>query len=149
MQPWVANQVHTSNWVAVPAGCVSVRCTITPEQAVRGDPRLGCEMRMMYLDPSGNPRLGSGCGLASRGTFADDEPTPISGHELGSPPGVVPAQAGAFNFLVCDSIGVQQGRKNTQVAVQFSLTFGDSASVNAAIVFEAFDAAENPIAWSA
>jgi hypothetical protein len=148
-QPWAAGVLHTSDWVAVPPGCVSVRCTITPEQSVRGDPRLGCEMRMAYLDASGLPRLGSGCGLSSRVAFADDEPIPTAGHEVGSLPGVVPAAVGGFDFEVCDSIGVQQGRRDTQVAVQFSMTFGDAASVNAAIVFEAFDSAEQPIAWGA
>jgi hypothetical protein len=104
---------------------------------------------MAYLDASGLPRLGSGCGLPSRVAFADDEPIPTAGHEVGSLPGVVPAAVGGFDFEVCDSIGVQQGRRDTQVAVQFSMTFGDAASVNAAIVFEAFDSAEQPIAWGA
>ena len=62
---------------------------------------------------------------------------------------MVPADVGGFDFEVCDSIGVQQGRRDTQVAVQFSMTFGTAATINAAIVFEAFDSAENPIAWGA
>lgn len=147
MRPWAASVQHTSDWAAVPAGCVSVRCTITPEQSVRGDPRLACEMRMAYLDASGAPRLGSGCAIPSREEFAADEPVPTAGHEVGGLPGIVPTMVGPFDFLVCDSIGVQQGRNDTQVAVQFSLTFGDAASINAAVVFEAFDADESPIAW--
>ena len=146
-RPWATAVTHTSNWVAVPAGCVSVRCTITPEQSVRADPRLACEMRMAYLDVSGMPRLGSGCAVPAREAFSPDEAIPTAGHEVGSAPGVVPTTVGPFEFEVCDSIGVQQGRTDTQVAVQFSLQFAEADVVRAAVVFEAFDANEQPLPW--
>ena len=142
---WQCGIEHTSDWVQLPVGCVSVRVTVTPEASVRSDPRLACEVWGLYLGANGEPRRGSGVGIPARTEFAIDEEIPVSGHEVGQPPGIVPAVPGSFEFVLRESIGVQQGRQNTQVAVGFRLTLGESVSVSAAIAVEAFDANEQPV----
>lgn len=137
-QPWLAGDWHTSDWVTLPAGCVSVRGTVTPEQLVRADPRLGCRMQLLFLGGDGRIVDGSGCEIAARDEFDPDEITPTAGHEASQPPGVLPTVAGSFQFVVEESPGVQQGPYRPSVAVRFRLTLGDAATVSAGVTVEAF-----------
>lgn len=136
-QPWPSNVWHTSAWVLLPNGCVSVRGTVTPDAASRSDPRLSCEMRLDYIGHDGKPRQGAGCGITARESFAEDELPPVAGHEAASPIGVVPNE-GAFAFVVNESIGVQQGRSETSVAVSWRMSLAEQSTVTAAITVEAF-----------
>lgn len=144
-QPWAAGQLHQTAFVSLPAGCVSVRGTVTPTAAVRSDPRLACEVQLVFRGADDLQVRGSGCAIAARAEFAPDEPTPISGHEAGQPPGVLPATAGGFVFVVEESPGVQQGPYRHQVAVQFRLSLADVSTVDCGVTLEAFDLDENPL----
>ena len=144
-QPWLAGDWHTSDWVTLPAGCVSVRGTVTPEQLVRSDPRLGCHMQLVFRGIDGRVVNGSGCEIPSRDAFDPDEATPTSGHQAGRLPGVIPAVPGVFAFVVQESPGVQQGPYRPSVAVRFRLTLGDAATVSAGVTVEAFGVDDLPL----
>lgn len=145
VQPWSVATWHTTAFVAVPAGCQSVRGTVTPSAEVRGDPRLACEVRLLFRDSAGNVINGSGCGFVARDQFEPDEPTPISGHEDGSQPGILPDASGEFLYVVEDSPGVQQGPYRQFVAVQFRASFVDQATIDLGVTVEAFDGDGNPV----
>lgn len=144
-QAWSAGVWHTSDWVMLPAGCVSVRGTVTPEQAVRADPRMGCNMQLVFRGVDGRVVNGSGCEIPSRDEFDPDEITPTSGHEASQPPGVLPTVAGSFQFVVEESPGVQQGPYRPSVAVRFRLTLGDAATVGGGVTIEAFGVDDVPL----
>ena len=144
-QAWLAATWYTSDWVALPAGCVSVRGTVTPGQTVRADPRLSCRMQLLFLGQDGRVVNGSGCEIPARDAFDPDEATPTSGHEAGQPPGVLPAVPGSFQFVVQDSPGVQQGPYRPSVAVRFRLALGDDVTVSAGVTIEAFGADDSPL----
>ena len=144
-QAWAAGVWHTSDWVTLPTGCVSVRGTVTPEQSVRADPRMGCHMQLVFRGIDGRVVNGSGCEIPSRDAFDPDEATPTSGHQAGQLPGVIPAVPGVFAFVVQDSPGVQQGPYRPSVAVRFQLTLGDAPAVSAGVTVEAFGADDSPL----
>ena len=144
-QAWEAGVWHTSDWVTLPAGCVSVRGTVTPEQSVRADPRMGCRMQLAFKGVDGRVVNGSGCEIPSRDAFDLDEATPTSGHQAGQLPGVIPAVPGVFAFVVQESPGVQQGPYRPSVAVRFRLTLGDAATVSAGVTVEAFGVDDLPL----
>ena len=144
-QAWSAGVWHTSDWVTLPTGCVSVRGTVTPEQLVRVNPRLGCRMQLLFLGGDGRIVNGSGCEIAARDAFDPDEITPTAGHEAGQPAGVLPTVAGSFAFVVEESPGVQQGPYRPSVAVRFRLTLGDASTVSAGVTVEAFGVDDLPL----
>jgi hypothetical protein len=143
--PWVAGVWHTSDWVTLPQGCVSVRGTVTPEQAVRSDPQMGCSLQLIFQGGDGRIVNGSGCEIPSRDAFDPDELTPTAGHEAGQPPGVLPSMSGVFAFVVQESPGVQQGPYRPSVAMRFRLTLGDASTVSAGVTVEAFGADDQPL----
>ena len=144
-QPWAAGQVHQTQFVTLPSGCVSVRGTVTPSAAARSDPRLACSVQLMFRGLDNVQIPGSAAGLPARESFAEDELTPVSGHEQGRAPGELPPGGGGFVFVVRDSPGVQQGAYRASVAVQFAISLGDSATVSAGITIEAFGVDEQPL----
>lgn len=144
-QPWAAGVLHQTDFVALPAGCASVRGTVTPTAAVRADPRLACEVQLVFRGADSLHISGSGCALPAREQFAPDESMPVSGHELGQPSGVLPNTVGGFVFVVEESPGVQQGPYRQQVAVQFRLSLADASSIDCGVTLEAFDRDENPL----
>lgn len=145
-QPWLAGHWHTSDWVTLPAGCVSVRGTVTPVQPAREDPRLGCEVALVFRGAGeDNIVRGHGCHVPARNEFDPDEPIPQSNHELGQPPGVLPSVAGRFFYVTADSPAVQQGPYRAKVAVRFRLTLGDAETVVAGVAIEAIGANDAPL----
>lgn len=130
---------HVTQFVALPVGCASVRATVSPAVEFRESPLLACELRLVFRNADGVQIPGSGCGLAARTEFAPDEPTPITGHETGQMPGVFPAAAGAFAYVMEDSLGVEQVPYGTTAGVEFRLSHHDEVFVSAAVTLEAFD----------
>ena len=139
MQSWGLGW-HLSPIYHLPPGCVSVRATVAPSPEFRGSSLLSCDMRLVFWTVDGRRIQGCGVGLPSRPAFEADEPAPTTGHELGQPPGVFPANAGQFAFVMQESIGVQQGSAHESVQVEFRLSHQASAFVDAAVTIEAFDA---------
>lgn len=144
-QPWAAGQLHQTQFVALPSGCVSVRGTVTPSAIARSDPRLSCLVQLIFQGSDQIQIAGSAAGLTARESFAADEVPPISGHEAGRGPGELAPSSGGFVFVVQDSPGVQQGVYRASVAVQFALSLGDSPTVAAGITIEAFGLDEQPL----
>jgi hypothetical protein len=148
-QPWSVGTWHTTAFVALPAGCASVRGTVTPAAEVRSDPRLACEVFLVFRDADGNQVQGCGCGFVAREEFEADEPTPISGHEASSSPGVLPTTLGPFAYVAEDSPAAQQGPYRQFVAVQFRASFLDRATIDLGVTVEAFDVDGNALEVSA
>lgn len=144
-QSWSAGQWHTTQFVALPALCSSVRGTVTPAAEIRSDPRLACEVFLVFRDSGGNESSGGGCGLSARPEFAADELIPISGHEEGQPPGVLPVTVGEFAYVVEDSPGVEQGPFHQFVAVRFRASFLQDSVITLGVTIEAFDANGDPL----
>ncbi len=144
-QSWAAGQLHQTAFVSLPVGCASVRGTVTPTAAVRSDPRLNCEVQLVFRGADDLQVRGSGSTIPARQTFAADEPTPVAGHEAEQAPGVLPATVGRFAFVAQDSPGVQQGPYRQQVAVRFRLSLADVATIDCGVTLEAFDLDENPL----
>lgn len=144
-QPWTAGIVHQTDFVNLPIGCASVRGTVSPTADVRADPRLACEVQLVFRGEDGLQVRGSGCAIPARDQFAPDESIPVSGHAAGQPPGILPATPGGFVFIVEESPGVQQGPYRAEVAVRFRLSLADAAEVECGVTLEAFGPDDVPL----
>jgi hypothetical protein len=147
MQDWQTSTWHASPLVMLPAGCVSVRVTLSPSQEVRESPLLAGEVRLVFHDANGRRVQGGGGGIVARLTFADDETVPVTGHEVGQQPGGFPAQAAAsFGFVCNDSLGAQQQPPyGTLAGIEFRISHQEQVYIQAAATIEAFDAAGNSL----
>jgi hypothetical protein len=146
MQDWQTSTWHASPLVMLPAGCVSVRGTVSPSQQFRGSPLLAGEVRLVFRDAEGRRVQGGGGGIVARPTFADDETVPVTGHEVGQQPGGFPAQAAAsFAFVCNDSLGAQQPPYGILAGIEFRISHEQEFWIQAAATLEAFDAAGNSL----
>jgi hypothetical protein len=147
MQDWQTSTWHASPLVMLPAGCVSVRVTLSPSQQFRGSSLLAGEVRLVFRDAEGRRVQGCGSGIVARPAFADDETVPVTGHEVGQQPGGFPAQAAAsFAFICNDSLGAQQQPPYGILAgIEFRISHQEQFYIQAAATLEAFDAAGNSL----
>ena len=140
MQSWPTSTWHASPFVMLPAGCVSVRVTLSPSQEVRESPLLAGEVRLVFRDAEGRRVQGGGGGIVARPTFSDDESVPVTGHEVGQQPGGFPAQVASFAFVCNDSLGAQQQPPYGILAgIEFRISHQKQVYIQAAATLEAFD----------
>jgi hypothetical protein len=144
-QEWQASTWHLTNFVTLPAGCASVRATVSPAAEIRESPQLACDIRLVFRNAEGVQIPGGGAAIVARPVFADDEPTPVTGHEQGEPPGVFPATLGAFAYVMEDSPAVEQVPYAITAGVEFRLSHLQAIYVTAAVTLEAFAADGNPL----
>jgi hypothetical protein len=147
MQDWQTSTWHTSQFVRLPAGCVSVRVTLSPSQEVRESPLLAGEVRLVFRDAEGRRVQGCGSGIVARPEFAADETVPVTGHQVGQQPGGFPTQAAArFAFVCNDSLGAQQQPPyGISAGIEFLISHQAEIWIQAAATLEAFDAAGNSL----
>jgi hypothetical protein len=146
MQDWQTSTWHASPLVMLPAGCVSVRVTLSPSQEVRESPLLAGEVRLAFRDAEGRRVQGCGSGIVARPAFAADESVPVTGHQVGQQPGGFPPQAASFAFVVNDSLGAQQQPPYGILAgIEFRISHQEQVYIQAAATLEAFDAAGNSL----
>jgi len=147
MQDWQTSTWHASPLVTLPAGCVSVRVTLSPSQQFRGSPLLAGEVRLVFRDAEGRRVQGCGGGIVARPTFASDESMPVTGHEVGQQPGGFPAQAAAsFAFVCNDSLGAQQQPPyGISAGIEFRVSHEQEVWIQAAATLEAFDGDGNSL----
>ena len=146
MQDWQTSTWHASPLVTLPAGCVSVRGTLSPAQQFRGSPLLAGEVRLVFCNGEGERVQGCGSGIVARPEFEPDEATPVTGHEVGQQPGGFPAQVQPFGFVCNDSIGAQQqGLYGISAGIEFRISHEAEIRIQAAATLEAFDAAGNSL----
>ncbi len=146
MQSWQTSTWHQSPFVMLPAGCVSVRVTLSPSQEVRESPLLEGEVRLVFRDADGRRVQGCGSGIVARPAFADDETVPVTGHEAGQQPGGFPAQVASFAFVCNDSLGAQQQPPyGISAGIEFRISHQEQVYIQAAATLEAFDAAGNSL----
>ena len=147
MQDWQTSTWHASPLVTLPAGCVSVRGTVSPSQQFRGSPLLACDVRLVFRNSEGERVQGCGSGIVARPAFAADESVPVTGHEVGQQPGGFPAQAAAsFAFVCNDSLGAQQQPPyGISAGIEFRISHQDQVYIQAAATLEAFDSDGNSL----
>jgi hypothetical protein len=145
MQSWQTSTWHASPFVTLPAGCVSVRGTVSPSQQFRGSPLLACDVQLVFQNEEGERVQGCGSGIVARPAFAADETVPVAGHEVGQQPGGFPAQAASFAFVVNDSLGAQQPPYGISAGIEFRISHQAEIWIQAAATLEAFDAAGNSL----
>ena len=146
MQDWQTSTWHASPPVMLPAGCVSVRVTLSPSQEVRESPLLAGEVRLVFRDAEGRRVQGCGSGIVARPAFAADETVPVTGHEVGQQPGGFPAEVVNFAFVCNDSLGAQQQPPYGILAgIEFRISHQEQVYIQAAATLEAFDAAGNSL----
>ncbi len=146
MQDWITSQWHASPLVTLPAGCVSVRVTLSPSQEVRQSSLLAGEVRLVFRDAEGRRVQGCGSGIVARPTFADDETVPVTGHEVGQQPGGFPVEVANFAFICNDSLGAQQQPPyGISAGIEFRLSHEQDIWIQAAATLEAFGAAGNSL----
>ena len=143
MQDWQTSTWHASPLKTLPAGCVSVRITLSPSQQFRRSPLLAGEVRLVFRDAKGRRVQGCGSGIVARPTFADDETVPVTGHEVGQQPGGFPPQAASFAFVVNDSLGAQQPPYGISAGIEFCISHAQEIWIQAAATIEAFDGEGN------
>ena len=139
MQDWITSEWHASPLVTLPAGCVSVRGTVSPSQEVRESPLLAVDVQLVFRDANGRSIRGCGSGIVARPTFADDETVPVTGHEVGQQPGGFPPHAASFAFVVNDSLGAQQPPYGISAGIEFRISHQAEIWIQAAATLEAFD----------
>ncbi len=144
-QDWQASTWHLTQFVTLPHGCASVRATVSPAAEIRESPQLACDIRLVFRNAEGVQIPGGGAAIQARAQFADDEPTPVTGHEQGQPPGVFPASAGAFSYVMEDSPAVEQVPYAITAGVEFRLAHLEAIYVTAAVTLEAFAAGGSPL----
>jgi hypothetical protein len=145
MQDWQTSTWHTSPLVTLPAGCVSVRGTLSPSQQFRGSPLLAGEVMLVFRDAAGRRVQGCGSGIVARAAFADDETVPLTGHQVGQQPGGFPPQAASFAFVVNDSLGAQQSPYGISAGIEFRISHEQEIWIQAAATIEAFDGEGNSL----
>ena len=145
MRDWQTSTWHASPLVTLPAGCVSVRGTVSPSQQFRGSPLLACDVRLVFRNSEGERVQGCGSGIVARPTFEPDETVPVTGHEVGQQPGGFPPQAASFAFVVNDSLGAQQPPYGILAGIEFRISHEQEIWIQAAATLEAFDAAGNSL----
>lgn len=145
MQDWQTSTWHASPLVTLPAGCVSVRGTVSPSQQFRGSPLLACDVQLVFQNDEGERVQGCGSGIVARPAFAADETVPVTGHEVGQQPGGFPAQAASFAFVVNDSLGAQQPPYGISAGIEFRISHQEQVYIQAAATLEAFDSAGNSL----
>ena len=140
MQEWRTGAWHASSLVTLPAGCVSVRVTVSPPQEVRESPLLAGEVRLVFCNAEGRRVQGVGTGIVPRPTFSPDESVPVTGHEMGQQPGGFPAQITNFAFVCNDALGAQQqGPYGISAGIEFRISHEQEVWIQAAATIEAFD----------
>ena len=144
-QDWQASTWHFTQFVTLPAGCASVRATVSPAAEIRESPQLACDIRLVFRDAEGVQIPGGGAAIQAATQFADDEPTPVTGHEQGQPPGAFPATSGAFAYVMEDSPAVEQVPYAITAGVEFRLSHLQAIYVTAAVTLEAFAVDGNPL----
>jgi len=145
MQDWQTSTWHASPLVMLPAGCVSVRGTVSPSQQFRGSPLLACDVRLVFQNGDNERVQGCGSGIVARPAFEPDETTPVTGHEVGQQPGGFPLQAASFAFVVNDSLGAQQPPYGIFAGIEFRLSHQQEFWIQAAATLEAFDGEGNSL----
>ena len=146
MQDWQTGTWHRSRLVTLPAGCVSVRVTLSPSQQFRGSPLLAGEVRLVFCDAEDRRVQGCGSGIVARPAFEADESVPVTGHEVGQPPGGFPSQVDNFAFVCNDSLGAQQQPPyGISAGIEFRISHQAEIWIQAAATLEAFDAAGNSL----
>lgn len=145
MQDWMTSEWHASPLVRLPAGCVSVRGTVSPSQQFRGSPQLACDVRLVFRREDGTVVPGCGSGIGARPAFEAGEIVPVTGSELGQQPGVFPPTPAAFAYVVADSLGAQQRPYGLLAGVEFRLSHEQEIWIAAAATIEAFDASGNSL----
>jgi hypothetical protein len=145
MQDWITSTWHASPFVMLPAGCVSVRGTVSPSQQFRGSPLLACDVRLVFRNGEGQRVQGCGSGIVARPAFEPDETTPVTGHQVGQQPGGFPAQVANFAFVVNHSLGAQQPPYGISAGIEFRVSHEQEVYIQAAATLEAFDAAGNSL----
>lgn len=146
MQDWITGEWHASPLVTLPAGCVSVRVTLSPAQEVRGSSLLKGEVRLVFRNAEGRRVQGCGTGIVARPAFAADETVPVTGHEVGQQPGGFPAQVNNFAFVCNDSLGAQQQPPyGISAGIEFKISHREEIYIQAAATLEAFDSAGNSL----
>jgi hypothetical protein len=145
MQDWQTSTWHASPLVMLPAGCVSVRVTVSPPQEVRESPLLAGEVRLVFCNAEGRRVQGVGTGIVPRPTFSPDESVPVTGHEMGQQPGGFPAQITNFAFVCNDALGAQQPPYGVLAGIEFRISHEQEFWIQAAATLEAFDAAGNSL----
>lgn len=146
MQDWQTSTWHQSHLVTLPAGCVSVRVTLSPSQQFRGSPLLAGEVRLVFRDSEGRRIQGCGSGIVARPAFSPDETVPVTGHEVGQQPGGFPTQVAGFQFVVNDSLGAQQQPPyGVSAGIEFCISHEQEIWIQAAATIEAFDAIGNSL----
>jgi hypothetical protein len=145
-QDWQTSTWHASPLVMLPAGCVSVRVTLSPSQRFRRSPLLAGEVRLVFRNADGRRVQGCGSGIVARPEFADDESVPVTGHAVGQQPGGFPPQAASFAFVVNDSLGAQQQPPyGISAGIEFRISHEREFWIEAAATLEAFDASGNSL----
>jgi len=145
MQDWQTGTWHASPLVVLPAGCVSVRVTLSPSQQFRGSPLLAGEVRLVFRDAEGHRVQGCGNGIVARPAFSPDESVPVTGHEVGQQPGGFPAQVATFAFVCNDSLGAQQPPYGISAGIEFRISHEQEIYIQAAATLEAFDGDGNSL----
>jgi hypothetical protein len=145
MQSWQTSTWHASPLVMLPAGCVSVRVTLSPSQEVRQSSLLAGEIRLVFHDAQGNSVQGCGSGIVPRLAFAPDESVPVTGHQLGQRPGGFPPQTSSFAFVPNDSLGAQQPPYGISAGIEFRISHQAETWIQAAATLEAFDGDGNSL----
>ncbi len=144
-QDWQASVWHLTQFVTLPPGCASVRATVSPAAEIRESPQLACDIRLVFRDADGVQIPGGGAAIQARAQFAEDEPTPVTGHEQGQPPGVFPESTGSFSYVMEDSPAVEQVPYAITAGVEFRLAHLEAIYVTAAVTLEAFASGGTPL----
>jgi hypothetical protein len=145
MQSWQTSTWHASSFVMLPAGCVSVRVTLSPSQPFRRSSLLACDVLLVFQNGNGERVQGCGSGIVARPAFADDETVPVTGHEVGQQPGGFPLEVANFAFVVNHSLGAQQPPYGISAGIEFRISHEQEFWIQAAATLEAFDSDGNSL----
>jgi hypothetical protein len=140
------NIQHSTTPVVVPEGTTRVQFSLVSTQAMRDRPQFGAEIQIYWTD--GNNRtpikrsLWKSTPRAEWPQIEIDEGLPISGHAVGSPPGIIPHDVGPFDYVCEQSPAVNDGDRPEgcdRAFLRYTILGGNNGSpVYIAVVLEAF-----------
>lgn len=145
--------------VAVPAGTAAIRFSLVAAQPMRENSEFGSRLQIWWTDRQRREPIRrdpwESLPKPSWSPEEEKEGLPISGHTVGSPPGVIPYDVGPFAYAVEGSPAVNQIDVADNIEeyplafLRYTILGGNRGGpVNVAVVLEAMDADGNPLEFT-
>jgi len=145
--------------IRLPAAARWVRFSLVTTQPMRDKPRFGARLQIRWTNVFGmQPIYRDPWESPPKDAWTEDEIAqglPVSGHPVGSPPGIVPHDVGPFAYEVeqapaVNQVDLQKLPSGYDLAfVSYTILGGNNGSpVNVAVVVEALAADGSPLEFS-